>query len=260
MTFAATWMTDTRMRAARLLGAFWLLIMPAAAPAVVCGYESFEGARYAVCEIDLRHDALRLFLNAPDGTPFGDFDTLSSALAAQGDSLIFAMNGGMYHADRRPVGHYVEDGVEARGVISSAGPGNFGMLPNGVLCIADGTARVIETRAYLAERPACDHATQSGPMLVIDGALHPRFIPGSPSRFLRNGVGTSDDGRRAVFAISQGAVSFHGFARFFRDHLGLNQALYLDGNVSRLFAPALGRDDPGRPMGPIVAVTAPMER
>jgi uncharacterized protein YigE (DUF2233 family) len=105
--------------------------------------------------------------------------------------------------------------------------------------------------------PRCRFATQSGPMLVIDGALHPRFIPDSPSRYIRNGVGVSADGRRAYFVISQVRVNFAEFARMFRDALGTPQALYFDGNVSRLFAPDIGRRDMGFPMGPIVGTVVP---
>ena len=89
-------------------------------------------------------------------------------------------------------------------------------------------------------------------MLVIDGALHPRFLVESDSRYIRNGVGTSEDGRRAWFVISDRAVNFHTFGRFFRDHLRVRQALYFDGKVSRLFAPGLGRSDIGFPLGPMV--------
>ena len=39
-----------------------------------------------------------------------------------------------------------------------------------------------------------------------------------------------------------------------RDQLGAADALYLDGTVSRLYAPALNRDDGGTDMGPIVAI------
>jgi uncharacterized protein YigE (DUF2233 family) len=124
-----------------------------------------------------------------------------------------------------------------------------------VFCIAEGRAdrfRVIESRRFAADPPDCRFATQSGPMLVIDGALHPRFLPDSPSRYVRNGVGVSADGTRALFAISQSPVNFTEFARLFRDGLGLPQALYLDGSISRLYAPDLGRRDLGLPMGPIV--------
>jgi uncharacterized protein YigE (DUF2233 family) len=142
-------------------------------------------------------------------------------------------------------------------VIAGAGPGNFGLVPNGIYCIRENRADVIETETFLARRPTCRHATQSGPMLVIDGVLHPRFLPDSTSRYIRNGVGTSADGKTSVFVMSNNAVTFHEFGSLFRDALGLPNALYLDGNVSRLYAPEYGRNDLGRMMGPIVGLVAP---
>ncbi len=116
---------------------------------------------------------------------------------------------------------------------------------------------VIESRAFAKVRPDCAFATQSGPMLVIAGDLHPRFLPKSDSRHIRNGVGVSADGQRAVFAISDAPVTFHEFGTFFRDVLGLPDALFLDGSISRLYSVDLGRDDFGFPMGPIVGLVAP---
>ena len=37
-------------------------------------------------------------------------------------------------------------------MITNAGPGNFGLLPNGVLCLRDGRADVIETLRFRATR------------------------------------------------------------------------------------------------------------
>jgi uncharacterized protein YigE (DUF2233 family) len=113
---------------------------------------------------------------------------------------------------------------------------------------------VLETGDYLEALPECRLATQSGPLLLDDGEMHPRFLSDSDSRYVRNGVGTSLDGQRAAFAISGRPVTFHEFARFFRDGLDLPDALYFDGNVSRLHAPDLGRSDGGRRMGPIVGL------
>jgi uncharacterized protein YigE (DUF2233 family) len=237
------------------------LFLAAPASAVTCRDIAHEGNTYTVCEVDPRHENLRLFHanENEDGTPYGHFSVLQARLREIGQDLVFAMNAGMYHEDRSPVGHYMENGREDMRVLSSASPGNFGLLPNGILCIGNDWARVIETRAFLVDRPGCRHATQSGPMLVIDGALHPRFLPDSSSRYIRNGVGTSDDGTRAVFAISRNSVTFHDFARFFRDVLATPNALFLDGNISRLYAPQVGRMDLGRRMGPIVAVTEPLQ-
>ncbi len=92
----------------------------------------------------------------------------------------------------------------------------------------------------------------------IGGQLHPRFIANSDSVYIRNGVGVTPDGR-AVFAISERAVNFYTFARFFRDGLGAPDALYLDGSISRLHAPEIGRNDFGFAMGPIVGLIAPRQ-
>ncbi len=236
-----------------------LMTWSATANALTCAEVEFDGTDYTVCEVDPRTEQLSLFLRDDTGEVFGQFLQINRALQEEGKALAFAMNAGMYHEDRAPVGHYVEDGVEVQRVIPNAGPGNFGLLPNGILCLRPGRADVFETLRYVGESPQCDHATQSGPMLVIDGALHPRFLPESTSKFIRNGVGTSDDGTRAVFAISDEPVNFHSFGRLFRDHLKVPNALYFDGKVSRLYAPTLGRSDFGFALGPIVGVVAPLE-
>jgi uncharacterized protein YigE (DUF2233 family) len=224
-------------------------LFPLAAAAAGCRDIDFEGDSYTVCEVTLGED-LRLFQSGPDG-PYGSFRAVNASLEAEGKTLGFAMNAGMYHRDLAPVGLYVENGVETAPIVTSDGPGNFGLLPNGVFCIGD-RFRVIESRSFKADRPDCRFATQSGPMLVINGALHPKFLADSDSRYIRNGVGVSKDGRRAVFAISNVEVNFHSFARLFRDALSLPDALYFDGNISRLYAPSLNRHDAGFPMGPII--------
>lgn len=238
----------------------FLFAVLAGGPALAadCRQGSFEGTDYTLCEVLPEQDQLRLFLRDDQGEVLGHFESVDKALEEKGLALGFAMNGGMYHEDRRPVGYYLEEGEEEQRIIETAGPGNFGLLPNGILCLQKDRADVIETLAFVANGPDCQFATQSGPMLVIEGNLHPRFLPDSTSRFIRNGVGTSADGKRAVFVISDQIVTFHEFARFFRDALGLPNALYLDGNVSRIRAPDLGRNDRGfTDLGPIVGVVTP---
>ena len=228
-----------------------LILMAGQAAALSCEQVEWQDARFSICHVDPAKDDLRLFHSGADGAPLGDFSRIE---AETGRTLAFAMNAGMYHNDLRPVGYYLENGEEKMWLVTQAGPGNFGLLPNGVLCIGESTARVIETLAFKAEASDCAYATQSGPMLVIDGALHPRFLASGNSRLIRNGVGTSTDGSEAVFVISDTPVNFHLFASFFRDYLGLPQALYFDGRISRLFAPSLGRSDIGFRMGPMLGV------
>ncbi|MFN4024506.1 MAG: phosphodiester glycosidase family protein [Hyphomonas sp.] len=221
-----------------------------------CRTRTFENLPYLVCTFDAAEDDIRLFLRDETGAPFGQFDRLANHVAANGGSLVFAMNAGMYHDDRRPVGLYVEEGETEMGLVRSAGPGNFGMLPNGVFWIDGRRAGVSETLDY-AERfdgAPPRFATQSGPMLVIDGELHPSLNPDGTSLRRRNGVGVSADGRQVHFVISDVPVNFHSFARLFRNGLDTPNALYLDGAISKAYVPALERNETGLDMGPIVGV------
>ena len=237
------------MRALLLALGLMLPALPAAASH--CEDRAFDGASFTVCRIDPAEETVRLFLYDPEGKPFASFRALNRTLGAEGKELGTATNAGMYHPDRSPVGLYVENGRQVRGIVTSDGPGNFGLLPNGVLCLNEGEARVIESLTFEKHGPACRDATQSGPMLVIDGKLHPRFLAESDSRYVRNGVGVGEDGTLWL-AISNEPVNFHHFARLFRDDLGTPDALYFDGNISRLFDAETGRHDAGWPMGPII--------
>ena len=111
----------------------------------------------------------------------------------------------------------------------------------------------METEAFLAAGLRPSYASQSGPMLVTEGAIHPRFSETGTSLQRRNGVG-SPDPNTLVFAISESRVNFHSFARLFRDHLKCPNALFLDGSISSLHAAELGRSDGFAPLGPIVAL------
>lgn len=246
---------------ANLLGLGFCLALAAGLSAghaaAACENRHHEGHDYALCSVTAGED-LRIFQNDANGVVLGSFGRVAGQLAAEGLALDFAMNAGMYHDDRRPVGLLIEEGLQRAPIVTREGPGNFGMLPNGVFCISgQGGFAVIESRRFDAQRPECRFATQSGPMLVIDGALHPRFLPDGSSRYIRNGVGVSADGRMAYLAISNQPVTFFEFGSFFRDALGTPNALYFDGRISRLYAPALGRDDFGFQLGPIIGLAVP---
>ena len=162
-----------------------------------------QGNDYVVCEVDVRRYGLRTFWRGPDGAPIGSLDRLPQAANPAEGRLAFAMNGGMYHHDLAPVGLYVENGQELKHASTANGPGNFHMKPNGIFWVGAGRVGVSETGRYLRERPRAEFATQSGPMLVINGRIHPKISDQGVSRKIRNGVGVRD-AHTAVFAISNG--------------------------------------------------------
>jgi len=225
-----------------------------------CWNFSFKKAGYTACTAKLPEDDIRLFLNDKNGKHFGQFQKLEMFLKKQGLNIIFATNAGMYHSDRSPVGMYIENFKKLSPLIIRDGPGNFGLLPNGVFCFNEREFLILETKQFLLSKKKCQYATQSGPLLVIDGNIHPKFIKDGTSKFIRSGVGVSRDGLKAIFLISNEAVNFHQFASTFSDYFEIDNALYLDGNISRLFSPKFNRIDFGLDVGPIVAVVAPAKK
>ena len=236
----------------KTFAAIWIAIslFPAWGMAAQCTDVAFEATEFTVCEADPAREDIRLFLDASDGSKLGTFENLSDNIAS--GSVVWAMNAGMYHQDRSPVGLYIEGGEQIAPIVTREGPGNFGLLPNGVLCLESNKAAVIESRAFAKAPRDCVFATQSGPMLVIDGQLHPRFIPDSDSLNIRNGVGVAPDGR-LIAAISKSRVNFHQFARLFRDVLKTPNALFLDGSVSTIRTPKY-RISGWRQVGPMIGV------
>jgi uncharacterized protein YigE (DUF2233 family) len=213
----------------------------------------FEGSRFTVCRADPgRHD-LMLVDKGLDGRPMRDFSGLEPRLGEDRHARIaFAMNAGMFDSRGLPIGYYVEDGAEQMALNRRAGPGNFHLMPNGVFWGDAQGWHVATTADFAAHKPAhVRFATQSGPMLLIDGQLHPKLAVNGTSLQVRNAVGVALDGT-AWFAISDEPVSFGRFARLFRDRLAAPDALYLDGAVSRLWDPVSKRIDGGTPIGPIV--------
>jgi uncharacterized protein YigE (DUF2233 family) len=226
----------------------------ASADAGPCHSMEYERAAYTICEVDLRRHAVRLYWNRPDGTPYAYLSALPRGLEGGAGKLLFATNAGMFDSKLKPVGLYVEEGRELVHANNRSGKGNFHMKPNGIFYISPGSAGVAETQAFLKQRPQAVLATQSGPMLVMDGRLHPRFKQGSTSLKLRTGVGVRADGK-VIFAISQEPVSFESFARLFRDGQKCPNALFLDGgSASSFYAPTLKRFSNVLPIGPMLAV------
>lgn len=231
----------------------WIRPDSVAAADATCRPLQWAGTSYTVCSVDPGHSRMRIYHADPKGQPFGSFDALIRQIWQERHFLVLAMNGGMYHDDRSPVGLFVEHGLVRQAISTRGGWGNFHLLPNGVFWLKGDRAGVTETQDYLRLGIAADYATQSGPMLVIDGQIHPRFLPDSDSLKIRNGIGVDAAGR-VQMVISEGPVRFYDFAVLFRDGLGCRNALYLDGTISSLYVAGTDRRDRLFPLGPIIAV------
>ena len=216
------------------------------------GVAAAQEATYAVVDVDLAHDRLALFLDDEARQPFGSLRRLDAWLQRRGQQLRWGMNAGMFHPGFAPVGLFVADGVERRPIDLGAGAGNFYLKPNGVYLVDAAGARIVESSRYATVAAGVQLATQSGPLLVQQGVLHPRLDPASRSRHVRNGVGIC--GGRVRFVISEQPVTLHAFASYFRDVLQCSDALYFDGSVSSFYSRTPRRDTARARLGPLIGV------
>jgi uncharacterized protein YigE (DUF2233 family) len=214
--------------------------------------ESYDD--YTVYRVDLRKQKLRFFWANERNQPIRTIGGLRDWLATKKQELVFATNAGMYDENHRPIGYYVQDGVRKVGINRYECSGNFCLKPNGIFGLKkDTSAFVVETDQYKLTSADLIGATQSGPMLVVDGKIHPRFNPKSDNLNIRSGVGIVNS-REVVFAISDNLVSFYEFATFFRDQLHCQNALFLDGTISRMFIAENSRYALDGDFGPMIAV------
>lgn len=237
--------------------AIWTFALSCQASAnAPCRQYGFEGSRFTVCEFDPAKEKLQLLWTDRSGKPLRSFPASERAMGADSRNVLFGMNAGMFEKDGTPLGLYVENGKEHRPLNDGVGDGNFYMKPNGVFAVdVTGAMKIETTEAFSKNPPSVQWATQSGPMLLINGSLAPQIAPDGPSKNLRNGVGLRNP-REAFFAISEDEVSFGKLARFFRDEMGCKNALYFDGVVSSAWIPSIHRQDAGALLGPMFVVSS----
>jgi len=240
--------------AALLLGVIWVFINPISS-----------------LTVDPSCQRIEVHWKGRDGKILGDLGRLKAHIEDPQSKLgkrklILGMNAGMFLATPQghPMGLLVVHGKPGcctsakHGTLllnsSSAKSSNFYLQPNGVFYVTkDGKAGICTSHDFL-KRSAVQFATQSGPMLLINGQINrgSAFSPTSNSLYIRNGVGIRKDGH-VVFALSNRPVNFHQFAEYMLQK-GCYNALYLDGGVSTLYCPSLGHLSTGSKLGPLLAV------
>lgn len=201
----------------------------------------YEGGRYHLYRVDKADwSRLQLVWLGTNGKPLGDFNGLRQHLAAQNQKLVFATNAGIYERGPKPCGLTICAGRELVPVNLREGEGNFFLKPNGIFYLDEKTGPgVMEAAEFARSGLKPRLATQSGPLLLRRGVIHPAFNVNSPNKRLRNAVGVRKKDGQILFAMSdrddatKGLVTFHQLTRLFM-HLGCEDALYLDGDISTM--------------------------
>lgn len=188
-------------------------------------------------EVDLNSSELNFYYKNESLENYANHKRLKESLKKKNQILNFAVNGGMYKKDFSPQGLYIENGEVINDIdLQQEGYGNFFLQPNGIFYVnKDNTAGIVPSTRFKHD-DAIRYATQSGPMLIIDGEIHPALRDGSTNLHIRNGVGILPNGN-LLFAMSKEKINFYELATYFSNN-GCNNALYLDGFVSRTYLPS----------------------
>jgi uncharacterized protein YigE (DUF2233 family) len=198
------------------------------------GYIIKPTDKFVTFTVNLKKQNLQLFWKNDAGKILGSIENLKTYVESKNLALEFATNAGMYQQDHTPLGLFILNGKTLSPLNTSNAAGNFYLKPNGVFYFSRDKAFISATENFKPD-DKIRFATQSGPMLIIDGKIHPAFKQHSTNLNVRNGVGILPDGK-VVFAMSKDEINFYDFAKYFKD-LGCKNALYLDGFVSRMYLP-----------------------
>ena len=224
-------------------------------------YKEYFPGSAKIVSIKVNSDSVNIsFYWKANGENIKNISKLKTVLKNQNKKLIFAANGGMFDKKLSPIGLFVENrqsikplntkvfNPEENTVIP-----NFYLQPNGVFYITnEEKAGICKTSAY-PNVLNVKFATQSGPMLVIDGEINKIFDPNSHNFNIRNGVGILPN-NELIFAISINKVSFYDFARYFKEQ-GCSNALFLNGYISKAFIPKQGIEQIDGELGVLIGIT-----
>jgi uncharacterized protein YigE (DUF2233 family) len=200
------------------------------------GAKAYNENSFLAYTVDTKKQDLKLYWKNENGKTFSSIQNLKLWIEKKNLTLDFSMNAGMYKKDHSPQGLYIEKQKTLSPLDTTKAVGNFYLKPNGVFYLTTENVAKICTTERFPDNKKVKYATQSGPMLLIDGEIHPDFKEGSANLNIRNGVGILPDGK-VVFVLSKNEVNFYDFASYFKS-LGCKNALYLDGFVSRAYLPS----------------------
>ncbi len=166
-------------------------------------------------EVNIKKQDLQLVWRDENGRLFSKIENVKKWSEKHGRTLSFAMNGGMYKPDQTAKGLFIQDGKTINSLDTSNGEGNFYLKPNGIFYTTSNRQAFICATESFKYRPEINYATQSGPMLIIDGHIHAAFKKGSANLNIRNAVGILPNGN-LLFVISNLPVSFYDLADYFQ--------------------------------------------
>lgn len=223
---------------------------------------NIQGKRVNIFIVNMTKQNINLHLNNRFSGKYFYFDSVKFDLNSKNHSPLMITNAGMFNPSYQPVGLYIENAGKVLQELDTSQTftgENFYLHPNGVFYVDTNNIPSILTTTNFLIKHHLDYssiklATQSGPMLVIDNKIHPKFAQNSINYKIRSGVGVIDH-QRVVFSVTLDKFTFYDFAETFKDILGCENALFLDGQISRMYLKDYPEIEYSGIFGPIISIT-----
>ncbi len=221
-----------------------------------------KGKRVSIFIMNMTKQNINLHLNNKFSRNYFYFDSVKSYLNSKNHAPLMITNAGMFNPSYHPVGLYIENAGKALQELDTSlifTGDNFYLHPNGVFYVDTNNIPSILTTTNFSSKYHLDYlsikmATQSGPMLVIDNKIHPKFTQTSINFKIRSGVGVIDH-QRVVFAVTLDKFTFYDFAETFKDIFACQNALFLDGQISKMYLKGYPEIEYSGMFGPIISIT-----
>lgn len=219
-----------------------------------CDKEKPIDIDFVIYSVNPKTENVAFFWKDSQNKPLRSIKNLKKFVDSKHLDLKFAMNGGMFVENNIPKGLYIENFKTLNPIDTSMGKGNFYLKPNGIFYITKSNEyKIVRTENFEPESNI-KFATQSGPMLLVNGTINPVFQRNSNNLNIRNGVGILKNGN-PVFVMSKKEINFYSFVLLFKN-MGCKNTLYLDGFVSRAYFPQENWVQEDGDFGVMIGVTA----
>ena len=197
----------------------------------------FSDRHFRVWAVDPTSVAIQQYRKDAQAQALWSLQSLHNFVQSRSEKLLFAMNAGIFDTNMSPVWLFVANGRVEQPLNLTEGTWNFYLQPNGVFFVQkDKKASIMDSTnfSFFVDMKDVLLATQSWPLLLSHGTIHPSLNPSSSNTNIRNAVWITPQWT-VFFVYSDKEINMYALALYMRDVLGCEHALYLDWSISGWF-------------------------
>ena len=203
-------------------------------------FKFYNGSTFCAYILNPQVETVNFHYKNKKNENFSSIENLKNSIEKAKLDIQMITNGGMYSPANEPQGLYIENKKTYKTIdtLNDKDGTNFYLFPNGVFYMDTlnnfGISSTENFIKKISDYSLIKNATQSGPMLINNGEIHKSFSKASQNEKIRSGVGITSS-NQLVFLITLDDCNFYDFAICYKEIFDCNNALFLDGAISKMF-------------------------